>query len=87
MPFNSAAQRKAVMAMLKDTRITDNQKRIIASGYTDLKKKHEHYMRQLQIGIMVEHEHTNNREVATQIARDHLAEDKNYYTKLKRCKL
>jgi predicted ABC-type ATPase len=38
---------------------------------------------QLKMGIEVELEHTNDRQVAREIALDHLAEDPRYYTKLK----
>jgi len=38
--------------------------------------------KQLNKGIKVEMEHTNNREKAMEIAMDHLYEDPNYYTKL-----
>jgi hypothetical protein len=37
---------------------------------------------QLQIGIEVEKEHTDDEKLAEKIARDHLAEDPHYYTKL-----
>lgn len=36
----------------------------------------------LETGIQVETEHTNNRAIAKQIAKAHLVEDKNYYRKL-----
>lgn len=38
---------------------------------------------QLEMGIQVEMEHTNDRKIATIIAKHHLAEDSHYYTKLK----
>lgn len=38
---------------------------------------------QLKMGIEVEHEHTNNSDIAEIIAKHHLAEDPEYYTKLK----
>jgi len=37
---------------------------------------------QLSIGIQVEMEHTNDHEIAQEIAMDHLTEDPEYYTKL-----
>lgn len=40
--------------------------------------------KQLEIGIKVEHEHTKLRGVAEIIAKQHLAEDPEYYTKLKK---
>lgn len=42
---------------------------------------------QLEIGIAVEMEHTDNKSVAEEIALDHLAEDKEYYTKLMKAEL
>ena len=38
---------------------------------------------QLKMGIKVEREHTNSDLIAALIAKDHLAEDPKYYTKLK----
>ncbi len=37
---------------------------------------------QLRKGTKVEMEHTSNKKIAEEIARDHLTEDKNYYKKL-----
>lgn len=37
----------------------------------------------LQEGLLIELEHTNNRQLAMEIAMDHLSEDPNYYSKLK----
>ena len=36
----------------------------------------------LEKGIKAELEHTSSRQIATEIAMDHLVEDKNYYEKL-----
>ena len=38
---------------------------------------------QLKVGIEVEHEHTTNPTIAEIIAKHHLAEDPEYYIKLK----
>jgi hypothetical protein len=38
---------------------------------------------ELMMGIEVEREHTTNKKIAKEIALDHLAEDPQYYTKLK----
>jgi len=43
-----------------------------------------HLTQQLVKGIKVEMEHTEDVEIAKEIAMDHLAEDPNYYTKLKK---
>jgi len=38
--------------------------------------------KQLEIGIEVEMEHTNSKEISKQITLDHLSRVKNYYTRL-----
>lgn len=43
----------------------------------------EYDPKQLKIGIKVEMEHTNNKKVAETIAKHHLEEDPEYYSKLK----
>lgn len=43
--------------------------------------------KQLKMGIKVEQEHTTNKKIAETIAKHHLEEDPEYYTKLKRAKL
>lgn len=57
----------------------------------DLVKKHnvsrEHILDQLLQGIKVETEHTSDESKAREIALDHLGEDPNYYTKLKKANL
>ena len=53
----------------------------------DLADKHnvslEHINKQIEKGIEVELEHTQDKSVAEEIAMDHLFEDPDYYTKLK----
>ena len=39
--------------------------------------------KELKIGVEVEMEHTDDEEIALEIAKDHLCEDKYYYSKLK----
>ena len=52
----------------------------------DIANKHkvslEELTKQFEIGQKVEHEHTNNEKIAKEIAKDHLFEDPEYYTKL-----
>ena len=43
--------------------------------------------KQLELGVAVEAEHTNSKEVAKEIALDHLWEDPEYYTKLVKARL
>jgi len=40
--------------------------------------------KELAIGIKIEKEHTDDPEIAKKIAKDHIAEKKNYYTLLKK---
>lgn len=58
------------------------------SSPEELAKKHgvslEHINTQLEKGIKVEQEHTSNLDAAREIALDHLGEDPNYYSKLKK---
>ena len=56
---------------------------LLAEAY----EKNKVDVEQLQIGIEVEKEHTDDEKVAEEIARDHLAEDPHYYTKLKQAGL
>jgi hypothetical protein len=54
----------------------------------DIAKHHQidvkHIKEQLAKGIEIEHEHTNNKSIAKEIAMDHLWEDADYYTKLEK---
>jgi hypothetical protein len=52
-------------------------------GLADKKKPLDFDSKQLAMGIRIEMEHTNSKSVAREIAMDHLAEDPEYYTKLK----
>ena len=48
-----------------------------------LAKPQEVDPKELKMGIEVEKEHTDNKHAAEKIARDHLAEHPDYYTRLK----
>lgn len=54
----------------------------------DISKKHnksvKDLLKQLMKGIKVEKEHTDNKNIAKEIAKDHLYEDPKYYDKLKK---
>lgn len=43
---------------------------------------HSHLIKQLELGISVEMEHTNSEKVALEIAMDHLEENPDYYSNL-----
>lgn len=55
----------------------------IPGGVADKKKVKDFSAAALKQGAKVELEHTSNKAIAKEIAMDHLAEDKNYYKKLK----
>lgn len=55
----------------------------LPGGKADGKKPSDFDSKQLAMGIRHEMEHTNSKAVAREIAMDHLAEDPEYYTKLK----
>jgi hypothetical protein len=56
---------------------------IIKGGVADNKSSKGFDKNQLKQGIKVESEHSNNKQIQSEIAKDHLTEDKKYYTKLK----
>lgn len=56
----------------------------IPGGLADKKKPDDFDQDQLNKGIKVELEHTNDINIATEIAMDHLTEDPMYYKKLER---
>ncbi len=51
---------------------------------SDIEKMVSHLEDQLSMGVEVEMEHTNDASLAKEIAMDHLTENPNYYTKLKK---
>lgn len=55
---------------------------IIPGGLADDKTNDDFDQEQLIRGTVIEFEHTNDVDLATEIARDHLKEDPEYYTKL-----
>ena len=59
-------------------------KEILSGGLGDNKLDSDFDAKQLQAGIKVEREHTNDPKKAKEIAKDHLSEDPDYYKKLKK---
>jgi len=55
----------------------------IPGGLADNADPRDFNPKDLEAGILVEMEHTSDKDIATEIAMDHLTEDKNYYKKLK----
>jgi hypothetical protein len=56
----------------------------IKGGLGDNRPDSDFDAEQLKNGIEVEMEHTKDRKIAKEIAKDHLSEDPNYYKKLKK---
>lgn len=56
----------------------------IPGGLADGRPAKDFDPKQIEMGIEIEFEHTNDRKKAREIAKDHLAEDPKYYTKLKK---
>jgi hypothetical protein len=67
-----------------DMTFYDIAKKHDKKGYYDIEDFVSSLKKQLQKGIKVELEHTNDDKVAKEIAMDHLFEDPNYYDKLKK---
>jgi hypothetical protein len=57
---------------------------IIPGGKGDHRPDEDFDPEQLWAGIQIESEHTDSLDVAKEIAKDHLTEDKEYYIKLKK---
>ena len=62
--------------------IKDTEK--LTGGAGDNRPDSDFDPKQLEIGIKHEMEHTKDRGIAKEIAKDHLSEDPNYYKKLKK---
>lgn len=62
--------------------IKDSEK--LHGGAGDYRPDSDFDAQQLEIGIKHEMEHTKDRKIAKEIAKDHLTEDPNYYKKLKK---
>lgn len=57
---------------------------VVSGGKADGMSDNRFSDKQLRMGITIEREHTSNPSMAKEIAKDHLTEDKNYYTHLKK---
>ena len=56
----------------------------ISGGLADKSQPEDFNPKELAMGIEVELEHTDDPQIAMEIAMDHLKEDPRYYTKLKK---
>lgn len=68
----------------KAIQMLEAMKSLIPGGLAAGKKPSDFDPEQLKAGMKVEMEHTNNKNMAREIAMDHLTEDPNYYKKLKK---
>jgi hypothetical protein len=71
----------------KGMTLADIAKHHDTKGYYDAQNFIDSLKKELEMGISVEMEHTDSKDVAKEIAMDHLYEDPNYYTKLKKLNL
>jgi len=60
------------------------QKELIPGGLAEGKADSEFDPEQIAMGVKIEMEHTNDKAVAKEIAKDHLAEFPDYYTHLEK---
>lgn len=65
-------------------KIKIKNKDLLPGGKGDNKPDSDFDPKELENGIQHEMEHTKNRKIAKEIAKDHLSEDPNYYKKLKK---
>lgn len=88
-PLFSSIKRKIKEEILKgglsdNKTLKDIAKKHDKKGYYDINDFVSLLKKELEKGIKVEMEHTNNKKKAEEIAMDHLWEDPKYYTKLKK---
>jgi tRNA nucleotidyltransferase (CCA-adding enzyme) len=80
------ARSQAVAQVLRDVKGNLKEDKL-PGGKGDKKSKDDFDPEQVSMGLKVELEHTDSKEVALEIVLDHLTEDPNYYSKLKRAGL
>jgi hypothetical protein len=56
---------------------------VLLGGKSDRTPDSKFDVKQLRLGVKEESEHTKNKALQKEIAKDHLAETPNYYTKLR----
>ena len=68
--------------LIKELILKISAEDLIPGGKADFIPESKFDSKELALGIKVELEHTNDLEVAKEIAKDHLMEDSKYYTNL-----
>lgn len=74
------------LADLKASIIKNSEEKLIG-GLSDNKPDKAFNKKELNKGIAHEKEHTGDKELAKEIAKDHLSENSKYYTELDKTKL
>lgn len=69
---------------MKKIKIIIKDREKLKGGKGDNRPDSDFNQEQLKNGIKHEMEHTKDRKIAKEIAKDHLSEDPNYYKKLKK---
>jgi tRNA nucleotidyltransferase (CCA-adding enzyme) len=64
--------------------LSKRSKQLLPGGLGDKLKPEDVDPKELEMGIKVEMEHTDNKELAKEVALDHLSEMKDYYSKLEK---
>jgi hypothetical protein len=62
-------------------------KEVLSGGKADQKPDSRYKKDELEKGVKHESEHTENKAMAKEIAKDHLEENEDYYTELDKAKL
>jgi hypothetical protein len=62
-------------------------KEVLSGGKADQKSDSRYKKDELEKGVKHESEHTDNKAMAKEIAKDHLEENEDYYTELDKAKL
>ncbi len=76
------ASMEEISRQIRAAGMAAEQKEALPGGLADGMPADAFDLAELETGIGVEMEHTNDRAVAEEIAKDHLAEDPDYYKKL-----
>ena len=82
LPQQAAQNREKLKKEEKSEKKASEDK--IPGGLADHKSDKDFAGKDLKAGEKVEREHTKDPSIAREIAKDHLAEDKDYYEKLKK---
>jgi 8-oxo-dGTP pyrophosphatase MutT (NUDIX family) len=84
-PVTEQPEQYAAGSRVKDTRVSQKRgSEVLVGGEADGKPTTDYPPKEVLEGAQHEVEHTDNPRAAVEIAKDHLEEDKDYYTKLEK---